>query len=48
MLQVGYSVYPLLLFPEGEDADMASGGNPPLAGTGITPKAKTIWPFRAS
>ena len=41
MLQVGYSVYPLLLCPEEEDADMASSGNLPLVGIGITPKAKT-------
>ena len=39
MLQVGYSV--LSFFAKGEDADMASGGYPPLAGTGITPKANT-------
>lgn len=41
MLQIGYSVYPLLLFLKEEDADIARGGMPQLAGTGITPKTKT-------
>jgi hypothetical protein len=33
--------YALLLFPEEQDADIASGGNLLLAGTRITPKTKT-------
>jgi hypothetical protein len=48
MLHVGYSI--LSFFAEGEDADMASGGNLPLSGSGITPKAKTdmaLWGIMA-
>lgn len=39
MLHISYSV--LSFFAKGEDADMVSGGNLLLAGTGITPKATT-------
>jgi len=39
MLQVGYPVRSF--FAKGEDADMVSGGDLPLAGTGIKLKANT-------